>query len=386
MISDVGLGPGGGVGTYCKVVRDINVRAGNEVLMVDISKASSTHVLVRTFWDKALEEYLINLINRTKVDIVHANVLNPRCAWILSKLLNKLSIPLVFTCHTWVVLCPIEWKIKLTYLTPCIDPPSKNSCFKCGISKAKLVNKQLSIYQIARPLWDAFYTPQAFKKLMQRASAIISPSKTLQVELQKIFGAKVFHAPNPVDYTLLEMKPAFEGDGSVLFVGRLTWEKGVHLLPLLAKLLKDTTIRVVGHGPLQPWLLKHSLKNVVFHGFLTGAEKIELMAKASVVVVPSICYESFSYVTIEAFSLGKPVVAFDLGGPKELIEMSGGGLLAKPFDIVDFAEKVRYLIQNSFEAKEKGVKGREFVERYLNPNTHQKVLLKIYDYAIKELR
>jgi len=382
ILSDVGFKPGGGTETYCRIVRDINVRAGNEVLMVDISKIDPAPALVRTFWDRTLEEYLASLINKVKVDIVHANVLNPRCAYILSKLLSKLNVPLVFTCHTWIVLCPIEWKIKLPHLKPCIDSPSKISCFKCGISKAKLVNKQLSVYQITRPLWDAFYTTQAFKKLMQKASAIISPSKALQVELQKFFGAKIFYAPNPVDYTLLKMKPVFEGDGSVLFIGRLTWEKGVHLLPLLAKLLKDTTIHVVGHGPLLSWLLKHSPKNVVFHGFLIGAEKIELMAKASAVIVPSMCYENLPYVTIEAFSLGKPVVAFDLGGPKELIEMSRGGILAKPFDIIDFAEKVNYLLQNPSEARRRGLKGREFVEKYLNPNTYQKFLFKVYGYAI----
>ena len=99
-------------------------------------------------------------------------------------------------------------------------------------------------------------------------------------------------------------------------------------------------------------------------------------------VVPSEWCEMFGLVVFEAFVLGKPVVAFDLGGPKEMIEDSGGGLLAKPFYINDFAEKVTYLVENPAEARKMGLMGRRWVEKNLHPNRFAESLAKVYENAL----
>lgn len=98
ILSDVGLGPGGGVGVYCGIIRDINVKAGNETIIANLE--SSAPPFVKAFWDKTRENYLKNLIKNFKVDIVHVNILNPNSAWLLSKIIRKLDILSVFTIHT----------------------------------------------------------------------------------------------------------------------------------------------------------------------------------------------------------------------------------------------------------------------------------------------
>ena len=53
----------------------------------------------------------------------------------------------------------------------------------------------------------------------------------------------------------------------------------------------------------------------------------KLYRNAQALIVPSLCYETFGLVILEAFAQGTPVIARDLGSLPELIEPSGGGFL-----------------------------------------------------------
>ena len=98
------------------------------------------------------------------------------------------------------------------------------------------------------------------------------------------------------------------------------------------------------------------------------------MRKASVVVVPSIWHELYGYVVIEAFSMARPVVAFSLGGPRELVESSGAGSLASPYNLEELSEKVRSLALDRERSFELGLKGRAYVEENLTPTKYAEKL------------
>ncbi|ADY01262.1 glycosyl transferase group 1 [Vulcanisaeta moutnovskia 768-28] len=104
----------------------------------------------------------------------------------------------------------------------------------------------------------------------------------------------------------------------------------------------------MGDGYLRDYIISASRKygNIVYHGFVSNEEKVKIVSNSFLVIMPINWVELYSYTVVESFAMGKPVVSFGVGGPKELIEDSGAGLLARPFDVDDFISKVRYLLGN----------------------------------------
>ncbi len=71
---------------------------------------------------------------------------------------------------------------------------------------------------------------------------------------------------------------------------------------------------------------------VIFHGHLIGESLAETWAKCHVTVLPSVCLEVFGLVIPESFSLGRPVIVTDSGGPSELVRSGVDGFIVPPND------------------------------------------------------
>ena len=114
-----------------------------------------------------------------------------------------------------------------------------------------------------------------------------------------------------------------------LFVGRLESIKGVDsLIPVFARYEKADLV-IVGDGEHEAALkrLAGDSKRIRFVGRVHPADLASYYEHATAVVVPSLCFETFGIVLIEAFRQGTPVIARRLGPFPELIEQSSGGLL-----------------------------------------------------------
>ncbi len=125
----------------------------------------------------------------------------------------------------------------------------------------------------------------------------------------------------------------------VLFVGRLVYEKGVHvLIQSVPKVLENVNAKfiIVGDG-----YMKHSLlemvrnmglaQKVFFTGFLDDETLRKLQRCADVTVVPSL-YEPFGIVAIEAMAAESPVVVSEVGGLAEIVEHDVTGVKVYPND------------------------------------------------------
>ena len=71
----------------------------------------------------------------------------------------------------------------------------------------------------------------------------------------------------------------------------------------------------------------------------------------------SVCVESFSLVTQEAFLFGTPVVASDIGGMAELVCHGFNGLLFKAGDVLDLRAKIHRLVKDPGEVRRLAVNG-----------------------------
>lgn len=170
-----------------------------------------------------------------------------------------------------------------------------------------------------------------------------------------------------------------------LFAGRLSAEKGVRLLPAIAMRIAPTPLAVAGDGPLRGWLEHQAaaLPNLRVLGHRSGAGFRDLLARARVVLVPSLFYETFCYAAAEALLAARPVVASRIGAIPELIEHERTGLLIQAGDAHGAAEAVRRALADDTSLRW-GEEGRAHVLTVADPRRHIEGLLAIYREAMEE--
>jgi glycosyltransferase involved in cell wall biosynthesis len=114
-----------------------------------------------------------------------------------------------------------------------------------------------------------------------------------------------------------------------LFVGRLEKIKGLDDVIPLFRGRTGADLLIAGDGEYAAELRARAagIDAVRFLGRVSGEDLRRYYEHALALIVPSVCFETFGIIIIEAFRQGTPVIARRIGPFPELIERSGGGLL-----------------------------------------------------------
>ncbi len=155
-----------------------------------------------------------------------------------------------------------------------------------------------------------------------------------------------------------------------LFVGRLEKLKGVQDLLRLFTDYSAARLLIVGDGEQRAELEAQAagLLHVTFLGSLHPSELTGLYAGALAVLVPSLCYEVFNLIPIEAFAQGTPAIVRDLGATPELVRDSGAGMIWETLD--QCREAMERLRTQPGLADELGRKGRAAWEQRWTEDVH----------------
>jgi len=141
--------------------------------------------------------------------------------------------------------------------------------------------------------------------------------------------------------------------GYALYVGRLSGEKGVSVLLEAWKSINNIPLKIAGDGPLtnelKSYVHSHKIENVEFLGFISKDQYKIYMSGAKFLVIPSVCYENFPCVVVEAYSYGIPIIASDLGSLPEIVLDKLTGVVFKPGDSNDLVRKVQWLTEHKDE-------------------------------------
>lgn len=164
-------------------------------------------------------------------------------------------------------------------------------------------------------------------------------------------------------------------DIRILFVGRVSEEKGINTLIQGLRYLKDENFQlvIVGTGPkdyiASLKALAQDLKvedRILWAGFFKDV--FPEIRKSDICVVPSKCREACPLVVAESISQGKPTVATDNGGQKEIITDGVDGLLVPPEDPVALANAIRRLIADRELRKNMGTEAlKTFRDKFSYP-------------------
>ena len=150
-------------------------------------------------------------------------------------------------------------------------------------------------------------------------------------------GVNIYNYYVNGDFREFRSKFALPEEKIVLFVGRLVYEKGIHvLINAVPKILSKVNAKfiIVGSGYMKEQLLNivRSMgleHKVLFEGFMDEPTLLKLQQVADVSVVPSL-FEPFGIVALEAMAARSPVVASDTGGLSEIIEHDVTGVKVYP--------------------------------------------------------
>jgi glycosyltransferase involved in cell wall biosynthesis len=207
------------------------------------------------------------------------------------------------------------------------------------------------------------------------SSAMVAEGKRLGASARDVrvmpmgVDARERFCPAPVDRSADE----------VLFVGRLVAKKGVvhllHAFATVAASVRGATLTIVGAGPLAAELRSTAEElgigaAVSFAGALPNDELPRRYQRAAVLAVPSVVtregdQEGLGLVIAEALACECPVVASDLPAIADIVEDGSTGLLARPGDARDLAEKILRVLRDPEGARRLARRGRQVVlERF----------------------
>lgn len=192
---------------------------------------------------------------------------------------------------------------------------------------------------------------------MEGADAVIAVSEFTKGLLVREYGIpaeKISVVHNGIDAATLpqggstlpkmrQLKAA--GYRVVLFLGRVTLQKGPDYFLRVARRVREKNAKVIfvlsGSGDMQAQMMRMAAQlgiadKVLFTGFVSGAERHEMYAAADLFVMPSVS-EPFGITTLEAMSLGTPVLISKQSGVSEAVKHV---LKADFWDVEDMANKI----------------------------------------------
>jgi glycosyltransferase involved in cell wall biosynthesis/SAM-dependent methyltransferase len=268
----------------------------------------------------ALAEIAGDLINVEQADIFHIG--HTMRVGALTQALQPLGIPYILTVTDFFLACP---KVNLmpSRQPLCSGPERGEACGRlCPELQSDYIHKRL----------------ESAKSILFNARSVIAPSAFVARVFNGEFpglDVKVTHHGLSFERLKRNQKTYANGDRVVFcYAGSFNPHKGVHLLIEAFKTISsgNALLKIYGSGPDKPYVdnlmaMAGGNKNIEFCGLYSEDKTGEILNSVDVVIIPSLCYESYSMILHEALACNVPVVATELGGLAEKIQDGVNGFL-----------------------------------------------------------
>ncbi len=273
------------------------------------------------------------------------------------------------------------------------NPYSIKICEKLRIPKVLEVN---SLY-----IEEGVYSGRAKeiaveqrKKLFEQCKAIITQTETLKNMIKDLTDKPIYVVPNGVDTE--KFRPdvycedikrllSIEDEVIVTFVGSFRKWHGVDQIPKIAKRFEGKKVKflLIGSGELFEHVKKIKTDNMILLGAKSHDEIPKYLALSDILIAPfnDEYFRGFGFwwnpvKLFEYMAAGKPIVSYDYEEVRKIVR--NAGLLAKPSDLKDFIEKLKYLVEDEKLRKEMGKKGREIAVREYDWKIRAKQTVDVY--------
>jgi glycosyltransferase involved in cell wall biosynthesis len=333
---------------------------------------------------------LRDLYRRIDPDVIHAHNIHADLSYHSLTLARQMGIPTVFTSHD---VMPFAY-FKMSY---CVKPE------QAGIQSPEDYRlPPLFNLKTMRLRYNPLRNLLIRRVLRRDVLACVVPSQAL-ADAHAANGLPPFTViPNGLDaetfavapetIATLRAKLGLQGRKVILFAGRLTTDKGTHqLLAALQRIVVDVpeaTLLVLSSHPIeaqinQPEYAALRANHVLSGGWLTGEELAAAYHLADVVAVPSIVFDTFPTVILEAMAAHKPVIATCWGGAREIVQEGATGYIINPYNIQDFAAKLKRLLTDDALSQRMGAAGYARLQNQFSMQQQVARLSDLYHEVLK---
>ena len=314
------------------------------------------------------------LIEKDRPDVVHVHSVYPMFSPSVLVACKRKNVPVVMTVHSHNLTCPTWYHLyKGRVCEDCVGGHE----YRCVLKNCRNNILESSAY--------------ALRSSVARKFRLFHDNVAVLIVLTPFAKAKLMQAgfredqitvvPNPASLR----EPATDPSAGkyVAFAGRLSPEKGVDTLLAAAAQMPDIPFKVAGDGPAFSEMKAKAPHNVKFVGKLGPDELSEFYNRSRMVVVPSVWFEQFPMVVLEAMGRALPVIGSRIGGLPEIIEEGLTGSLFEPGDGDDLARQVRFLWDDPQLCRRMGIAGRQKAIQKYTEDAYFHNLMAVYQGAIQ---
>lgn len=346
-----------------KIIRFVPVN------IYDIYKANKVPFVIKpifhaiNLWNFFQYRTIKNFLKIENPDIVHIHSFDGLSISLFDSI-NNIGIPSMVTLHGCALLCPKTLLVRSSNQI-CYTPHPFCAIYR--VIRKRIINSKPTIVTAPSQFILDIFTLNGFFKYSDKR--IIK----LGIDSKKFSGAK-------------KKRNNAKADFDILFIGRLGWHKGVHILIKAFQQLTNNNIRlhIVGWGDYENFLKKicENDKRIIFHGKISNTEIEKIYQICDITVVPSICYENSPIVIYESFCAGVPIIASNIGGIPELIDEGYNGYLFEPHNINQLKDILKNIIEDRSLLELLNENALKSADKY-EMSDHINKLVATYNEAIK---
>ena len=358
---------------------------GNTVIRYTVSNDEFDHAGVAgkvmstlgMLWSFKHYKAVQQLIKKEKPDVVHIHTFFPLLSPSILYAARRCGVKVVATLHDTRFVCPCSTSLRGTQLcNKCGDGHYLRMCRYGCFKNSKLQSLIVAFIFKYHRIRKSFYR-QIDKYICLNDNQI---KLLLEIGFEKNKIVKKYNFVPDAEANLKPVKVEEIPERYVVFYGRIGEEKGVRLLMKMWDQITDIPLVVMGGGPLedefQTWADKKD--NVYFLGYTEHNKCLSIVKAGEFVIFPSIWYEGCSMVEIETESLGKALIATDLGFSTEAIKDGFNGYKISLGNVTGFVKKIKELWSNPELCREMGNNARTDYEKKYMPEDNYRKLMDIY--------
>lgn len=336
---------------------------------------------------------LRELLRAWRPDVVHSHLLHTHISYGALTDAREAGAGVVFTAHDVMTFCY-----------------QKLTCFHGGPEHGGLLRDYPAHWSKCIPCQRLRWRPgrnAAIRRVLERdvdRFTVVSDELGVAIRANGIRVDRTVHnairplerLPAPEEVAAFRERHGLAGKRVLAIGGRLHEQKGVgqlfRMLALLRADLPDLRLLVMGHRKVYDSEFAREARElgvddlVVPTGWLDGDDLQRAYAATDVFVTPSICFDTFGLVNLEAMQHKKPVVATVFGGSPEVVLDGVTGLVANPLDTEGYAGAIRKLLLDPALAARMGEAGRRRVLEHFTVERLVRELLEEYELALAGAR
>lgn len=360
------------------------LKKDNEVEVITFqNKSGSIGALqfLSSIWNILAAYKVKKKLKQFQPDIIHIHNWHFASGPLIMRSISKKKIPFIITLHNYRLLCPSA----IFLCNGKIFRNSISSNFPWTAIKNKVYrNSYIQTFWLAFIVWfhkkiDTWDRANRYIVLTEFARKIYISSH-ININNNKFIIKQNFSKKSISNF---EYKNKI---GEFLFIGRLSQEKGIDCL---IQAFKGTNyiINIGGDGPLKEKIIDASklFPNIKYLGKLNETQVIKYLNEMEALILPSVCYEGMPMTITEAFSVGVPVIASNLGAMSSMIKDEHNGLLFEPGNSDSLIQKLNEWQSKSEEEKKQfSLNAYNTYLEYYTPEKNKELLMNIYIQTINE--